>query len=169
MTEYYIELQGVDIDGDGDNDNIQYEFQLIQNLSDTGEIPFTTIEADQPLNNQALGFSGKSRKVPIEFLAANDDTDKSRGTWSGQIGSSYDDRLGSDIKTVEDQIIYLQKYIQNPTLGAQWRLFGGKFTDPDGDGTDEGTPAALQNLDIRRRAGQQYAEVSVRLVVAQVI
>lgn len=170
MTDYYIQLNGVDIDGDNDNDPIEYHFKLVQNLNDEGEIPFTVIEADQVLNNQALGFSGKQRTVPIDWILYDNGNDKSDGTWDTQVGSSYDSRLGTDIKTIKDQIVYLRRYIQNSTLGAQWRLYGGQFTDPDGDGNDGGTPVALQNLNIRRRSSNPLrASGTMRLKVADVV
>lgn len=166
MTDYYIELQNVDVTGDGSTDNIQYHFDLIQNLSDEGEIPFTVIEADQAINNQALGFSGKARRIPLEWILYDNGEDKADSTFPGTV----DSRISGSVTTIEEQIVYLRRYIQNSTLGARWRLYGGKFSDPDGDGSDEGTPVALESLNVRRSARRaNRANGSIRLKVAQVV
>lgn len=167
MTDFYLQLQNRDVDADGSIDKIEYEFQLIQNLDDNGEIPFSVIEADQPIRNQALGFSGKTRTIPLSWILYDNGEDKARGT----VPSGLDNRLSNDtVVTVEEQIVYLRRYFQNPGLGARWRLFGGNFSDPDGDGTDEGTPAALETVGLSRRSqNPEIAEGEVRIKVAQVV
>lgn len=170
MTDYYIELNNIDIDGDNDADPIEYHFKLVQNLSDKGEIPTTVVEADQPLNNQQLAFSGKTVSIPIEWLIYDNGNDKASGTWGTQVGSSFDAKLGSDIVTIEDQIYYLRRYIHNAELGAKWRLFGGRFTDPDGSGNSEGTPVAINRLNIDRVAENPLrARGQMQLVVGNVV
>jgi hypothetical protein len=167
MTDYFLRLKNIDVDGDGADDELEYHFNLVQNLDDNGEIPFSVIEADQSLNNQALGFSGKTRTIPLKWVLYDDGTDKANGT----VPSGLDNRLSNDtVVTVEEQIIYLRRYFQNSTLGARWRFFGGSYTDPDGDGTDEGTPAAVQTVSLARTAGNpESARGQVRIKVANVV
>jgi len=167
LTDYFLRLKGIDVDGDGTNDNLEYHFNLVQGLDDNGEIPFTVIVADQPLNNQALGFSGKTRTIPLEWVLYNDGSDKAEGT----VPAGLDNRLSNDtVVTVEEQIVYLRRYFQNPTLGAQWRFFGGTYTDPDGDGTDEGTPAAVQTVSLARSADNpEAARGQIRIKVTNVV
>lgn len=164
MTDYYLRLENRDIDGDGDDDPIEYHFKLIQNLDDNGEIPATTIEGDQPLNNQNLAFEGKTRVIPLQWIIYNNGNDKSDGTWGNQVGSSFDSNLGSDITSVEDQIYYIQRYIHNSTLGRQWRFFGGNYTDPDGSGNNNGTPVHVQPVQIKRNKVNTAARAQTRLL-----
>lgn len=173
MTDYYIQLESIDIDGDSDTDPIEYHFELISNVDEDGNIPFTAIEADTTLNNQQLGFSGKTRELPIQWTIKDGSNnsnlldDKSDGTWSNQLPAGFDDHFSNDtIVTTEEQIHYLQRYIQNSTLGAQWKLFGGIYTDPDGDGTDEGTPVVVQRLSIRR-LNPSLAQASIQLKIGE--
>lgn len=162
MTDYYIELRNIDIDSDNSNENIEYHFKLVQNFDDNGEIPFTNINADQPLNSAQLGFDGKERVTPIRWLIYDNGNDKSRKTWENQVGSGFDNNLGADITTVEDQIYYLSRFIQNSTTGAAWRFFGGFYSDPDGQGLN-GTPVALEDLSIQRVPNAPFARARMRL------
>jgi len=164
MTDYYIKLNDIDIDGDSDNDPIEYHFKIIQNLDDNGEIPATTIEADQPINNVNLGFEGKTRVIPIRWIIYDNGNDKSDNTWSNQVGSSFDSNLGSNITSVEEQIHYLQRYMHDSTLGRSWRLFGGVYTDPDGSGNDNGTPVHMQPVQISRNKAGTAARAQTRLL-----
>jgi len=164
MTDYYIQLNSVDIDNDGDNDPIEYHFKIIENLDDEGNLPATTIEADQPLNNQNLAFQGKTRVIPLTWIIYNNGSDKSNGTWDTEVGGSYDSNLSSDITGVEEQIHYLQRYIHNAALGRTWRFFGGNYTDPDGSGLNNGTPVHMEPVRIRRSKSGTFARATTRLI-----
>jgi len=165
MTDYYIRLDNLDVDGDGSNDNIEYHFKLIQNLDDNGEIPATTIEGDQPLNNQNLTFEGKTRVLPITWIIYDNGGDKSDGTYSSELDSFSDSNISNkDVVTVEEQIHYIQRYIHNSTLGRTWTFFGGTYTDPDGDGDSTGTPVHMQPVQIRRNTAGTFARAQTRLL-----
>jgi len=139
----------VDLDGDGTEDQIEYHFELVRPLDGNGKIPFTEIEADQPENNQLLGFEGKTKRLPLEWIIRDNGEDKAQGT----IPADLDNRLSNDTAvTVTEQIIFLEEYMQTGVRGAEWRLFGGRFSDPDGDGTDDGTPVAIQDLQTTKSA-----------------
>lgn len=148
MVDYYLQLNNLDFSGDGNADPLEYHFELVQNLDSNGEIPATTVESDIPENNQHLAFQGKTKNIPIEWLIYDNGTDKSDGTYSS--AGITDSRISNDtIVSATEQKVFLEYYIHNPNSTAQWRLFGGRFTDPDGDGTDEGTPVHIQTLNPR--------------------
>jgi hypothetical protein len=167
LTDYFLRLSNIDLDGDNSVEKIEYHFNLIQSFDERNEIPFSVIEADEPVRSAALGFSGKKRKISISWIIHDNGQDKARGT----VPTGLDSRLSNDtVKTVEEQILYLRKYFHNPTLGAQWRLFGGDYSDPDNDGTDEGTPVAISRVPLSRRSSSsQKAEASVEMEVSQVV
>lgn len=149
LTDYYIELRNIDFDDDNSEERIEYHFKLISNLDSNNNLPVTTVEGDQPLNNQHLAFQGKGRIIPINWVVYNNDSDKSNGTYS--TSGITDSRISnSNIKTVTEQKVYLERYIHSSNNVAEWRLFGGEFSDPDGDGTDEGTPVVVETCNVRR-------------------
>lgn len=175
MTDYYIELQTIDFNDDNTADPLEYHFKMIQNLDDRGNLPITTIEADIPERNQHMAFQGQARQVPIDWILYDNGEDKSNGTWSdagiddSRITSTND--AGEEIiKTPFEQKVYLQWYIFNPNIGADWRLYGGEFTwDWDGDGTDEGTPVAIENSNIRDAAEEaNFKRGGLKLHIGQI-
>lgn len=169
MTDYYLELENVDFDGDGSVEPIEYHFDLVQSRDDGGNKPFTTVEADQETSNQLLGFQGKSREVVLEWWLYDNGNDKSNGTYNG---SGINDSRVSDntIVTITEQDLYLNDYIHFPEISASWKFYGGKYSDPDGDGTDEGTPVSVVDLSVREVSSNPMRAVgTLRLEVGQVV
>jgi len=165
-----------DEDGDGTVEDLEYELKLIQNLDDNGNIPFTGITTNKPENNQQFGFEGKTVDIPIQVMLYNHDEDMSNGTYNSldktdaRIEGSTIGVANSNVETIEEQIIWLKQYVHNSIFGTDWRLYGGRFTDPDGDGTEEGTPVAVEDVKISQTAEQPTrAMADIKLKVGQVI
>lgn len=136
-------LEDTDIDGDGIDDTLEFQFELVQERSISSEIPMFTQEADEPNNNILYAFQGKNKQFTLVMDLYNNGTDKSNGTWADLDVSdprinSTDDAGNEIIQTVEEQIIYLDEYMQNPVFGGNWRLQEGMFQGKDGEGTNVG-------------------------------
>jgi len=144
---YRIELTNVDWDSDGNAETIEYEFPVLQNIEEIKEKNFLGVGAPQSENSVQFGLTPPKKRVPLEFLIVDRGNDTSNGTLSSS-GISDSDFSNGTVETYKEQIKWLQHYINTGTLGAQWRLYGGQFSDPDGDGTDQGTPVALAQVRI---------------------
>lgn len=135
-------MHGVDIDGDGQEDQLEFQFTLVQDRSISSEIPIFTQEADEPANNILYAFQGKNKSYTVGMDLYNDGTDKSNGTWADL--DVNDPRIeGDEVVTVQEQIVFLDEYMQNPIFGANWRLEEGIFEGKDGDGI----PVGFENFD----------------------
>lgn len=136
--------------------DLQYNFELIQNIADGRDRSFTTITLQDPSDSRHFGFEPGGENPTIEWLIYDDGTDKSDGTLSSS--SISDSRFSNDtVVTVEEQIIWLTEYIHDNTSDARWLLEGGRFSDPDGDGTVEGTNVVIQSIPITQVADRQQA------------
>lgn len=141
-------MNGADIDGDGEDDTLEFQFNLVQERDISSEIPVFTQEADKPSNNILYAFQGKNKSYTIVMDLYDNGEDKSNGTWQNldvndpRISSTDGD--GNEIvQTVEEQIVYLDEYMQNPVFGANWRMEEGIFQGKDG----EGIPVGFENFD----------------------
>jgi len=148
-------MEDADVDGDGEDNTLEFEFKLVQERDISSEIPMFVQEADEPANNILYAFQGKNKNITLSMDLYNNGEDKSNGTWQEldiddpRITSTDED--GNEIiKTVEEQIVYLDEYMQNPLFGANWRLQGGIFQGKDGEGTNVG----FENFDTREISEQ---------------
>lgn len=150
MTDYRLEVTA-DFDGDGEQETIEYSLKLNQDISRKGDIPAVTTEAGKPEQSVNSQFQGKTEVLDFRFILNDDGTDKSNGTFSGQ-GLTDANFENNTVVTVEEQIFYLRHYMQTSQFSPFWRLYGGEFSDWNGDGVDEGTPVAAVTFDISENA-----------------
>jgi len=146
MTDYQIRRTDT-------TTTLVFEPRLIQNLNDQGNIPFTTIEADDPVRNQQVSFSNKTRQVTLECILYDNGEDVSDGSFSD--AGITDNRISNGtVVTPKEQAIWLKEYIHASELGASWILNDGAldvdYSDPDGDGTLENTPVVISDVSISR-------------------
>lgn len=164
MTDYQIRRTDTSTE-------LVYEFELIQSLRDNGNIPFTSVEADDPVRNQQVSFSGKQRTVTLEFILYDNGEDKSQGSLASS--SITDNRFSNDtVTSVREQKIWLEEYIQASRLGASWVFTDGaidvEYSDPDGDGALEYTPVVIPDLSVQRNSSNlQAARGSITLNLGQ--
>lgn len=136
--------------------DLEYEFNLIQSVEDGRERSFTTIGLQDPADARHFGFKPGQTNPTIEWLIYDNGEDKSNGTLSSS--SISDSRFSNDtVVTVEEQIVWLTEYIHDNTSDARWLLEGGRFDDPDGDGTTEGTNVVVKSIPITKVADRQQA------------
>lgn len=168
MADYKISAF-VDEDNDGTTEILEYDLKLIQNLDSNGNIPFTGITTNEPENNQQFGFQGKTKKFPIQLVIYNHGEDMSNGTYADL--DKTDARIdGTTVETIQEQIIWLEQYIHNSVFGTSWKLYGGRFSDYNGDGTDEGTPIAVEDVKIKRTAENPTRAVAdIKVKVGEVV
>lgn len=163
---YFIELEQQYSEYSTD---LQYSFEpLVQTKDDGRTRSFTTITLQDPEAARHFGFQPGESNPSIEWTLYDNGEDKSNGTLnaSGINDSRFTstDTNGNPIvKTVEEQIIWLTEYIHDNTSDPRWRLYGGRFTDRDGDGVDEGTQVVLKRSNHRRLAGLNAARGTVEI------
>ncbi|AFH22344.1 hypothetical protein OSG_eHP23_00075 [environmental Halophage eHP-23] len=148
--------------------DIQYEFDLVQRKEDGRTREFTTIPLQDPEAARHFGFQPGQSNPTIEWTLYDNGEDKSNGSLNAL--SPGDDRFTSTdsngnpiVKTVEEQIIWLTEYIHDNTSDPRWTLIGGRFSDRNGDGIDEGTKVVLKDTQHRRIAGLNAARGTVNL------
>lgn len=169
MVDYVIETEA---SFNTVGDKIEYDIDLVQNLDDSGEIPVSTIATNKPENAQHIAFQGKSQEATVEFIIYEDGTDKSNGTY--EISNIDDPRInGTEVNTIKEQIVWLTRYIQASSFGADWRMFGGRFDTPDQDddpAVKPGTDVALTDLTVRETADNPLrAEATMQLKWGNII
>lgn len=167
---YYIRQTNVDWDGDGSAEPIEYEFNLMQRIQKQKQYSQTVVGAPEAENSVAYNFTPPKIRVPVEWLIHDDGTDKSRGTLSSS-GISDSRFSGGTVETLQEQRVWLEDYIFDGASGIKYELYGGEFSDPDGDGTDEGTDVVVQtDVSIEQNADQiQVNPASVVFAVAEAV
>lgn len=151
MTDYYIKYTNPpDFDSSGTAEDIEYHFDLIQNLNDEGEIDALRVKGSSANQNIYMSFlPGKGKTIPIEWLLQDNGNDKSSGTFSSA-GISDPDISDGTVVTALEQKIFFENYIFDDNNDSAWELYGGEYSDPDRDGTDEGTNVVILNKNIQR-------------------
>lgn len=175
MAEYYIEVINLDFDDDSTADPIRYIFEGIQNLDRLKEQGYTVASAQQAERSKAFSFTPPKVRIPINWLIIDGENrsqitnDKSDGTLSSS-GITDSNFSNNTVKTIKEQVNWLEKYIFNGTGGTQFRLYGGNFSDPNGDGTDEGTPVVISNIRLPQNVNELNApEASIELQLADAV
>jgi len=142
--------------------DIEYELDLVQNKDDGRNRNFTTIGLQNPAAARHFGFQPGQSNPTIEWTIYNNGEDKSNGSLSAS--NITDSRFSNDtVTTVEEQIIWLTEYIHDNTSDPRWLLFGGRFSDRNGDGVDEGTNVVVKRTNHRRLAGLNAARGTLEL------
>ncbi len=133
--------------------SLEFEFDLAQTLESGRSRDLTTISNQNPEAARHFAFQPGQQNPTLEFILYNNGEDKSNGTLA--VSSISDSRFSNDtVTTVEEQIIWLDEYVMDNTSDPRWLLFGGRWSDRNGDGVDEGTNVTLENLRTTRVAGQ---------------
>ncbi len=143
--------------------NLEYLFDpLVQRKEDGRDRGYTTITNQDPEAARHFGFQPGESNPRLEWLIYDNGEDKSNGSLSSS--SITDARFSNDtVTTVQEQIIWLTEYVHDNTSDARWILFGGRFSDRNGNGIDEGTNVVVKRTDHRRIAGQNAARGTVEL------
>jgi len=140
--------------------DLEYEFSLVQRKIDGRERSFTTIPLIEPQSARHFGIKPGQSNPKLEFKLYNNGEDKSNGSLLAS--NITDSRFsGGTVTTVQEQIIWLTEYIADNSSDPRWLLFGGRFSDRNGDGVDEGTQAVIKNIRHRRIAGQTAARAEI--------
>jgi len=147
--------------------DLEYIFGLLKNKSDGRQRSYTTITAQNPTAARHFGFQPGETNPEWRWKLYDNGTDKSNGSLSAS--NISDARFSNDtVTTVQEQIIWLQQYIMDNTSDARWRLFGGRFSDYDGDGFDEGTPVVVKQPQVDQtsdRPNEAQGRISMKLGV----
>jgi len=142
--------------------DLEYEFQLVQRKQGGRTREFTTISNQDPEAARHFGFQPGQSNPSLEFTIYNNGEDKSNGSLSAS--NINDARFSNDaVTTIEEQIIWLTEYIADNTSDPRWKLFGGRFSDRNGDGVDEGTQVVVKDINHRRIAGLNAARGNIKL------
>lgn len=100
--------------------------------------------------DNAPGNDGVYTVQSISYDSGNDET--TYGLDGNLTDSTAVGAISHSVVTVFEQMRYLGKYIDNPNLRNQGRLYGLNWSDPDGDGVDEGTPVRINNFRERKQS-----------------
>lgn len=151
MSDYRIVL---DKDFSEYSVDLEYEFSLVKNKDDGRTRNLTTIGNSDPEAARHFAFQPGQSNPSLEWLLYDNGEDKSNGSLAGS--NITDSRFSNDtVTTVQEQIIWLTEYIDDNTSDPRWLLFGGRFSDRNGDGTNEGTNVTIKDLNIQEAANRQ--------------
>lgn len=118
--------------------------------------------------NKSADNDGAYTVDTVNYDSTDDETDI--GVVEDVNDGTGDGKLFHGIRTIQEQIIWVRRYIQTSIFGASWYITGGRFDDPEGDGTSNGTPVVIANLQIRETADNPLrAEADAQLKVGQTI
>jgi len=142
--------------------NLQFNFDLAKRIRDGRSRSLTTITNQDPQAARHFAFQPGQENPTLEFTLYNDGTDKSDGTLASS--NITDSRFTNDtVVTVEEQKIWLNQYITDNTSDPRWLLFGGTYSDRDGDGIDEGTNVTVEDVSFDEAAGLTTVEGTIDL------
>jgi len=141
--------------------DLEYSFEpLVQRKRDGRSRSFTTISNQDPDAARHFGFQPGESNPSLEWTIYNNGDDKSNGTLSSS--NITDSRFSNGtVTTIDEQIIWITEYVMDNTSDPRWKLFGGRFSDRDGDGTNEGTNVSLEKLNHRKIAGLNAARATL--------
>lgn len=159
----------LDSDSSAYSEDLFYSFEpLVKTKEDGRNREFTTISNQNPEAARHFGFQPGQSNPRIEWVIYDNGDDKSNGSLSNS--GITDSRFTSTndvgdpiVKTVEEQIIWLTEYIHDNTSDPRWLLFGGRFSDRNGDGNSEGTNVSIKQTNHRRLAGRNAAKGTIEL------
>ena len=136
--------------------DLEYDFNIVKEFDDGRQRNFTTITIQDPEDARHFGFEPGEVNPTIRWLIYDNGEDKSNGSLAAS--NITDSRFSDDtVVTVQEQIIWITEYIQDNTSDPRWLLFGGRFSDRNGDGTDEGTNAVVESASITRTSDRPNA------------
>lgn len=142
--------------------DLEYELNIVQRKQDGRTRDFTTIANQDPEAARHFGFQPGQSNPVIEWIIYDNGEDKSNGSLSAS--SISDSRFSNDtVTSIEEQIIWLTEYLQDNTSDPRWLLFGGRFSDRNGDGVDEGTQVVIKEINNTRLAGRNAAKGKIKL------
>lgn len=139
--------------------DLEYLFGLLKSKRDGRQRKFTTIPIQDPTAARHFGFEPGQNNPEWQWVLYNDGTDKSNGSYAdSNINdariTSTDGSGNTIVQTVQEQIIWIQQYIMDNTSDPRWKLFGGRFSDYNGDGTDEGTNVVVKQPQINQASNR---------------
>lgn len=138
--------------------DLSYEFNLVKETEDGLDRSYTTISNQDPAAARHFGFQPGQVNPMLRWILYDNGEDKSNGSLSSS--TITDSRFSnSTVTTVQEQIIWLQEYIMDNTSDPRWLLFGGRFSDPNGDGVDEGTNVVIEKPRIKKMSDRTTSAV----------
>jgi len=99
---------------------------------------------------QATGNDGVYSVTSVSYDSGNDET--TIGVDGDLTDSTAIGAISNAVVTVWEQHVFLQNYVDNSNVGVQGRLFGLYWSDPDGDGFEEGLPVRLNRYRFRKQS-----------------
>jgi len=101
---------------------------------------------------QATGNDGVYDVDSVSYDSNNDET--TIGVNGDLTDSTAIGAISNAVVTVREQWVFLQNYIDFPSITTQGRLFGLHWSDPDGDGVEEGLPVRINRFRPREQSNQ---------------
>lgn len=95
-----------------DGNRREYDLYPIQSVEpdQTKNATSISVPGQSPENNLLLGISGMARDISISFTVWDDGSDRANGSHS------------ATVTTVEEQILYLEDVMHEPSFSAKWEL-----------------------------------------------
>lgn len=144
--------------------DLEFEVHILQDKRDGKNRQGTTIPLDRPENNVVFSIGGSKKEIRGTALLYDVDDDVSNGTFSTAEGDATFRNIGSDprlsnstITTAREQKIWLDEYVNNDDLNAEWKLYGLEFTEFGGSG--DGLNVFVSDVTPRESAGNPLAFV----------
>jgi len=117
--------------------DLEFEIHILKDKTDSKSRSGTTIPTDRPENNVIFSIGGSEKVIrgTAKLYDVNDDV--SNGTLQAELNEtdSYrsletDSRFSSGtVTTAKEQKIWLDEYVNNDNLNAEWTLYGLEFTE----------------------------------------
>lgn len=99
---------------------------------------------------QATGNDGVYEVTSVSYDSGNDMT--AIGIDGTLTDSTAIGAISNAVVTAWEQWVFLQNYIDNSNIGVQGRLYGLHWSDPDGDGVEEGLPVRVNRFRPRKQS-----------------
>lgn len=104
---------------------------------------------------EIVGSTGNDGSFTVSSISYDSNNDETTITVNEDItDSTADGWTQNSVATVKHQKVWLEEYVFDNTSDPRWKLFGGRFSDRNGDGVDEGTNIVIEDNEFDDLAGQ---------------
>lgn len=128
--------------------DLEFQFDIVRTIDSGRKRSLTTISNQSPQAARHFAFQPGEQNPTIQFRLYNNGEDKSNGTLSSS--SISDSRFNNGtVTTLQEQIVWLDEYMADNTSDSRWVLFGGRWDQNDGNGTN----VVVRDVTLNQAAG----------------
>lgn len=154
--------------------DLEFEIHILKDKTDSKSRSGNVIPVDRPENNVIFSIGGSKKVIRGTAKLYNVDDDVSNNTLQAELNTAdpyrnleTDSRFsGGTVTTFKEQKVWLDEYVNNDNLNAEWTLHGLEFSE--WGGTSGGLNVFAAEITPRENPDEPLAvTIDFRLLVGQ--